>query len=168
MGSIYEIICWTTGLRYVGQTIRSLKDRLRSHKSDFRNRPENCSSFLVLEHGNYEMYELEKVEDKSKLSEREYYYIQHTDCINIKQGICDRKVVLQRYNNSKKGKETHKKYRQTEKGKEAYKQYKNTDTYKRYRTLKVVCECGIECLKINLKWHKEKSQQHKNWLATQS
>ena len=153
MGTIYEIICWTTGLRYVGQTIRSLKERLRNHESDFRNRPERCSSILVLEHGNYEIYKLERVEDEDMLDEREFYYIQ---------------AVLQRYNNSKKGKETHKKYRQTEKGKEAYKQYKNTDTYKRYRTLKVVCECGIECLKINLKWHKEKSQQHLNWLATQS
>ena len=166
MGTIYEIICWTTGRRYVGKTIQSLKRRLRDHESDFRNRPERCCSRFILEHGNYEIYELERVGDESKLSEREFYHIQHTDCVNIIHGICDRKQVLQKYNNSKKGKETHKKYRETEKGKEAYKKYKDTETYKQYRTLKVICECGIECLKINLKWHK-KSKQHQNWLATQ-
>jgi len=82
MGTIYEIICWTTGRRYVGKTIQNLKRRLRDHESDFRNRPERCCSRLILERGNYEMYELEKVEDESKLNEREYYYIQHTDCVN--------------------------------------------------------------------------------------
>jgi len=166
MGTIYEIICWTTGRRYVGQTTKTLKRRLQKHESEFRNRPENCYSRLILEHGNYEMYELEKVEDESKLNEREYYYIQHTDCVNIKCGYYDRKQVLQKYNNSEKGKGTHKKYRETEKGKETQKKYKDTETYKQYRTLKVICECGIECLKTNLKWHK-KSKQHQNWLATQ-
>ena len=167
MGTIYEIICWTTGRRYVGKTIQSLKTRLIEHRSRFKKGADyNPSVYSVLEHGNYEIYELERVGDESKLSEREFYHIQHTDCVNIIHGICDRKQVLQKYNNSKKGKETHKKYRETEKGKEAYKKYKDTETYKQYRTLKVICECGIECLKINLKWHK-KSKQHQNWLATQ-
>jgi len=82
MGTIYEIICWTTGRRYVGKTTKTLKERLRGHEGDFRNRPERCCSRLILECGNYEIYELERVGDESKLNERENYYIQHTDCVN--------------------------------------------------------------------------------------
>ena len=81
MGTIYEIICWTTGLRYIGQTTQSLKRRLADHKCH-----KKCSSKLVLEHGNYEIYELEKMDNKTLLKEREKYYIQHTDCVNILTG----------------------------------------------------------------------------------
>ncbi len=81
MGSIYEIICWTTGLRYIGQTKNSLKQRLIEHKS--RN---SGTSKLVLEHGNYEIYEIEKVENKEFLTEREQYHIYHTDCVNYITG----------------------------------------------------------------------------------
>ena len=85
MGIIYEILCWTTGLRYIGMTTRSLKKRLREHISrNYYNK--YCSSKLVLEHGNFEIYQLEIVEDESLLKEREKYYIQHTDCVNIFTG----------------------------------------------------------------------------------
>lgn len=82
MGTIYEIICWTTGLRYIGQTVQCLRRRLNQHTSML-----DCSSKFVIEHGNYEIYELEKVEDESLLREREIYYIQHTDCVNMLIGI---------------------------------------------------------------------------------
>jgi hypothetical protein len=82
MGSIYEIICWTTGLRYIGQTKNSLKQRLIEHKS--RN---SGTSKLILEHGNYEIYEIEKVDNKELLTEREQYHINHTDCVNYITGM---------------------------------------------------------------------------------
>ena len=103
MGTIYEIICWTTGLRYVGQTTKSLKQRLIQHKSSFRTKPYKLSSTFVLEHGNYEIYELEKVEDGSKLREREYYHIQNNECVNYCDGRSfDIKEYKKKYNEANK------------------------------------------------------------------
>jgi predicted GIY-YIG superfamily endonuclease len=95
MGIVYEILCWTTGLRYIGKTTLSLNKRLSQHKSA-KGKLE-CSSKLVLEHGNYEIYELEKVNDESLLRKREIYYIQHTDCVNIRTEFVDRKEYLKNY-----------------------------------------------------------------------
>ena len=115
MGTIYEIICWTTGLRYIGKTTLDLKERLRTHQYS------KSSSQLVLEHGNYEIYELEKVDDKTLLTEREFFYIQHTDCVNIFTGDFDRKKCDIKYAKTEKCKAAQKKYRQSEKGKAAQK-----------------------------------------------
>lgn len=158
MGLIYEIICWTTGLRYIGSTTKSLNDRIRDHR---RMKKDTTSKFVII-HNNYEIYLLENC-DNDNLKYREDYYIRHTDCVNIKGEISDRKKTLEKYNNSKKGKETNKKFRDSEKCKETLKKYKDTETYKTYRNLKIICECGIECLKINLKQH-EKSLKHLNFL----
>lgn len=116
MGTIYEIICWTTGLRYIGKTTSSLNKRLSQHKCG----KQWCSSKLVLEHGNYEIYELEKVDDKTLLKEREYYFIQHTDCVNISIGLClNMKIYKKEYvkKHYEKTRELIKKYQQSEKGK---------------------------------------------------
>jgi hypothetical protein len=114
MGSIYEIICWTTGLRYIGQTTQSLKKRLKGHKQSYREGL-NLSSKYVLEYGNFEIYQLEKVADKQLLKERELYYIQHTDCINIITYDFDKKEYNKKYmrecyNKTEKSKEYRKEY----------------------------------------------------------
>ena len=122
MGCIYEIICWTTGLRYIGQTKSSLNKRLSQHKC-LHKCDKNGSSKFVLEHGNYEIYELEKVEDEL-LREREIYYIQHTDCVNINNGLSlNMKIYKKEYvkKHYEKTREQLKKYQQSEKGKAALK-----------------------------------------------
>ena len=123
MGTIYEIICWTTGLRYIGQTTRTLKERLWYHQYHL-----DSSARLVLEHGNYEIYELDIVEDESLLRERELYFIQHTDCVNKQTGAYNIKEYNKQYSQTEKGKEkrkvNHKKYQQSEKGKAASKRYR--------------------------------------------
>ena len=164
MGIVYEIICWTTGLRYIGSTTKSLKSRLLDHISRIKSLDRDPSSKYVIEHNNYEIYKLEDC-DNDILLEREDYHIKHTDCVNYKGAINDRKTALSNYNSSEKGKSTHKKYRQTEKYKNTIDNYKQTDTYKNYRTLKVICDCGIECLKINLKQH-IKSKKHQNYILS--
>jgi hypothetical protein len=116
MGIIYEIICWTTGLRYIGQTIQSLKERLRQH---LRKRKFQCSSRFVLEHGNYEIYELEIVEDEILLIEREKYFIHHTDCVNIQISNLNKKEYKKAYNQTDKAKKANreraKRYRERKK-----------------------------------------------------
>jgi hypothetical protein len=151
MGTIYEIICWTTGLRYVGQTTRTKELRLQQHEYSFRKGDNHTHSvFEVLEHGNYEIYELEKVEDDSKLSEREHYYIQHTDCVNFRYGTFDIKTWWKEnyQNNKEKAKEYYEANRQdiSEKGKKKY-----------------TCECGSTLRKRDKARH-EKTQTHQNYL----
>jgi hypothetical protein len=160
MGTVYEIICWTTGLRYIGSTTLSLKERLVEHKKP-RNK---LSSRYIIEYNNYEIYDLEKCDNEIDLRIREDYHIRHTDCVNERVVLSGRKVTLSNYNSSKKGKDTHKKYRKTDKYKVTQQQYKQTETYKNYRKLKVICECGVEHLKVNINEHK-KSKTHKKFIG---
>ena len=196
MGTIYEIICWTTGRRYVGKTTQTLKERLQKHESAFRSRPENCYSRLILERGNYEIYELERVEDESMLTKREFYHIQHTDCVNH----CVGKWLDEEYKKEYK-KEYMKEYREanketaSEKGKEyreankeviieymkeyreankevileKRKEYReaNKEVISKKRKEKYTCECGSILRKDNKKRHERNCKQHQNWLATQ-
>lgn len=132
MGSVYEIICWTTGLRYIGATKQSLNRRLTCHKSICKNDyGKKCTSRFVLEHGNYEIYELERVESKELLKERELYYIKHTECVNY-LGSVGRQESRWKYNRkyfkTERAKmlrrESQKKYDQSEKGKLRMKRYR--------------------------------------------
>lgn len=110
-------------------TTRGLKERLWEHKSL------DCSSRLVLEHGNYEIYELEILDDELLLREREKYYIQRTDCVNVEIYQFDKKEYMKTYNkkyqNSEEGKKSIKKYYESEKGKANKKEIN-----KRYREKK--------------------------------
>jgi hypothetical protein len=54
---IYEIRCNVTGERYVGSTIRTLKDRVRCHRNDRRT---SCCSHPIIDRGNYTAYEIER------------------------------------------------------------------------------------------------------------
>jgi len=147
MGSIYEIICWTTGLRYIGRTTQSLKKRLNCHKCAFR-KGIHISSSLVLEYGNYEIYELESVQDKNMLSKKELYYIEHTDCVNVRNGFYDRKVGDEKYRNNNKGVilESQKKYRNSNKEKISK---KGKETY--------ICDvCNITLLKKSKNRHEKR------------
>ena len=183
MGTIYEIICWTTGLRYVGKTIQSLERRLIEHKSRFKKGADyNPSVYSVLEHNNYQIYELEKVEDESMLTEREFYHIQHTDCVNHYVGKWLDEDFKKEYM-----KEYLKEYYQvnketaSEKGKERYEANKEVilEKCKEYREAnkeaisergkeKYTCECGSILRKNNKKRHERESKKHLDWLATQT
>jgi hypothetical protein len=159
MGTIYEIICWTTGRRYVGKTTRTKKKRLQDHESNFRTgKNHTYSVFQVLEHGNYDIYELEKVEDEDKLSDRELYYIQHIDCVNTYDGTFDMTEYMKKRHEAnrevrlKKMKEYHEANREKilEKAKE-----------------KITCECGSIFRKSDKARH-EKTKIHLNFLKNNS
>ena len=65
------------GLKYVGSTIQKLHRRLLYHKID---KPRTSSSKLDI--NNSKIYELEKCE-LSKKKERERYWINKIECVNI-------------------------------------------------------------------------------------
>lgn len=52
---IYGIICLITGEMYVGSTIRTLKRRMELHRCQ-----PGCSSFQILQRGNYKAYEIQR------------------------------------------------------------------------------------------------------------
>jgi hypothetical protein len=68
------------GLKYVGKTPRSMKQRIAEHRYDKKRC--GCSSGLLnLDSVSYEI--LEEVPNiKSYVKEREGYWIQNTDCVN--------------------------------------------------------------------------------------
>jgi hypothetical protein len=151
MGSIYEIICWTTGLRYIGQTTQTLKRRLQGHK---KNR--GCSSTEVLKHNNYEISLIEYVNDKTKCLEREHYHIQHNDCVNIHDGSFNVNAYYREY------RKTHPTKQNKEYKKEWYGQ--NKDRILKKQKNKYICQCGSE-LSINNKSRHEKTKEHINKLS---
>ena len=53
---IYEIVCMTTGMRYIGSTTEVyLSRRLATHVRDCKIRKTPCSSVKIIEGGNYKI-----------------------------------------------------------------------------------------------------------------
>lgn len=93
---IYKIECGIAGLVYIGSTTSTLAKRLAQHESHFRsfhlnNKGSYRSSYIILEYEDYNIELLEKFpcNNKLELLEREAYYTNIIDCVNIikKQGI---------------------------------------------------------------------------------
>ena len=89
-GKIYNIVCNTTGLIYVGSTTKEfLSQRLDGHRSVYRcwkldNTKTYMTSFRVLENDNFKIVLIEAVNCNSnnELHTRERFYIESTDCVN--------------------------------------------------------------------------------------
>jgi len=62
---IYEIRCMVTGERYVGSTIRTLKERMRQHVS--YGGGNTCCSKQIIDRGNYKASEIERRPCKTKM-----------------------------------------------------------------------------------------------------
>lgn len=184
MGLIYKIECLETGLVYIGQTTQTLKKRFGQHKSDFK--ADRCKSvYEVLKNGFAFPYVIEIVDDESKLSEREYYHIQNTECVNEYNGSCDYKQYRKEYyeNNKQEILEKQKKYTEnnrenilvrkkkyyeanketiSEKWKQNYQNNKEKILEKMKETY--TCSCGSILRKCNKARHERESQTHKAYL----
>jgi len=83
LSKIYQIICNTTGKRYIGATCqKKLCTRLAQHVA---NRKRNdCSSKEIIDNGNYEIVLIESYpcSSKDELHQRERFYIQSMECVN--------------------------------------------------------------------------------------
>ena len=71
-GKIYELLCQSTGERYIGSCTTTLAKRLYAHKK----KSNVCASKQIIERGNYEMTLLEdfSCNRKDQLTARERFY----------------------------------------------------------------------------------------------
>ena len=87
--SIYKITNSENDFVYVGQTVDTIYNRLNKHEKDYGEwlnrgcRRHYISSFELLKFNNYKIELIETVDDKTLLNEREKYYINHIQCVNI-------------------------------------------------------------------------------------
>lgn len=89
LSKVYQIVCLTTGQKYVGSTTqKTLAERLAGHVKSFKcwknGKTNFTSSFTILEQGNYqiELLEAYPCNSKDELNAREGHYIRTIDCVN--------------------------------------------------------------------------------------
>ena len=89
VSKIYQLVCLTTGQKYIGSTTQStLALRLAGHRKAYNQwKKDNgnfVSSFAILEHNNYQIELLETFpcNSRDELNSREGHYIRTIDCVN--------------------------------------------------------------------------------------
>ena len=103
LGKIYEVVCLTSGKRYVGSTTkRLLCQRLTEHRARIsqlkKGTGEHTSTIReVMEGGNYKMNLLEACPCKTKdeLNAKEYDWINKLECVNKQRKVSDVKSILE-------------------------------------------------------------------------
>ena len=135
MGLVYKRIC-ETGLVYYGSTKLTLKTRISKGWDTC-----NCKNFI-----NSTIQIIEYVEDDLNLLNREYWYIQNNECVNL----------LGKYRHLSK-----------EEYKKTYnKQYRidNKEKIKKYESQKINCD---HCNKLITKKNYAQHRRTKNCLESQ-
>ena len=84
VGLIYKLS--GGGLDYYGSTEKTLKERLRRHKNDYKRYLEGkmhyLTSFDIIDTNDYNIELVEEVEDLAILTHREQFYIDNFECVN--------------------------------------------------------------------------------------
>ena len=118
MRYIYKIYCETTKKTYYGSTKHELRQRLWEHEYHYREYKKGKlyyqSSCDILENNNYKISIVEEVCEDVNLKDRERYYIENFECVNIKTPN-----------------KTHKEYK--EDNKEKIKKYHKLNQHKYYK-----------------------------------
>lgn len=87
-GIIYEIVCNQTGERYIGSTMKNLKNRILGHK----NKCNRCMSKPIIDRGDFvcNILETTMVNTKNELRIIERNYFENLDCVNKRKPyICN-------------------------------------------------------------------------------
>ena len=84
-GKIYMI--WCEDDKYYGSTTETLSRRMSGHRTHYKTKYNNCSSFIIFEKYGIENCKIELVElvpcnSLEELRAREGYYIRNNECIN--------------------------------------------------------------------------------------
>ena len=167
--TIYKIISNNSDDIYIGSSVQNLRSRLAQHSRDFRAYNKGtynkyCTSYKIIEQGDYDIIELEKVccNDKQELHKRERDWIERLECVN--KNIPCRTKKEYYLDNKDSILENRKDYYLDNKDSilENHKAYylNNKDSILEYKSQKITCECGLQVSKSSLSRHK-KSSRHK-------
>ena len=165
LGKIYKLVCNDTGMTYFGSTAQStLAKRLGQHKDGYKKYKKgtygNCTSFKILENGNYDMILVEDYpcERKEQLIARERWYIENNECCNKEiPGRTNKEYYVE---NKEKISERCKKYQEENKEKIAEIKKKYREENKEKISEKIRCEC-CDCEVSRSSWLRHtKSKKH--------
>ena len=89
IGYIYKIYDNTNGSVYYGSTKETISRRMAGHRASYNRwvagKARNCKSFDIIKNGDYAYSLVEQVEydDKLILHQRERFYIENNECVNM-------------------------------------------------------------------------------------
>lgn len=92
MTLIYKIVDNTNGNIYVGSTNQQLHRRIACHKK----KNNDCSSKEIIKNNNYDVSIIEECNEENR-NEREQFYIDSLDCVNIKNTVWNEKKYNKEY-----------------------------------------------------------------------
>ena len=155
---IYKIVCNETGETYYGSTTVLLSQRIGKHRLYT-----GCSSWCIIERGNYDYSLIEEFpcESKEQLHKRERWYIENNDCVNAR--VAGRTQKEYRQDNKEKIQEQTKQYLEAnkEKIKEQKKQYREANKEQKKQYHQANKEKIQEQTKQYYQANKEKIQEKK-------
>tara|TARA_R110001632_G_C11155207_1_gene397858 strand:+ start:78 stop:662 length:585 start_codon:yes stop_codon:yes gene_type:complete len=180
-GKIYKIIDNTNGNIYIGSTIQTLKMRLYKHKSNYKDKFHNLTSFDIIKNNDYKIELLEhySCNNKKELETREREYIENNICLNrhipmrtnkewreVNKKIINENAKEYREKNRKKLNEKAKVYHKKHRDKiiQYLKQYreKHRKEISEIRKVKVLCEiCDCKIRKQHIHRH-NRTTKHLN------
>ena len=99
------------GLIYIGKTIQNVNDRFIKHKSNKKLQITDCSSHK-LDLFNSSVTILEDSITEKDSFEKERYYINSIDCVNVCKLIIDKKEYNKKYRSKQENKDKEKKTQQ--------------------------------------------------------
>jgi len=85
---------------YIGSTESSLYERIKSHKAGYKQHKTNngsyCTIYKIFDAGEFktEIIETIKFTDKIELRQVEQFYIEHMECVNIKNKNIKNKDII--------------------------------------------------------------------------
>lgn len=99
LGTIYIILCLTTGQYYIGSTFKTMKERLYKHIKDYKRHLKNndkygiCRSSIILKNNNYIIKPIYQYWFKNR-KEMEMVEVEEIDysnplCVNISKPFVD-------------------------------------------------------------------------------
>lgn len=165
-GKIYKIVCNITGETYYGHTnYKYLSKRISNHRSDLNRWKRGvskkfCTSFSILERGDYTATLLEKYpcSSKDELKAREQFYILNNKCVNMTVPLRTKKEY--REATKEHIRERDKNYREANRDKLLKQKKEYYHQNKDKINEKVKCECGLSVCKSHIKRH-QASKNHK-------
>ena len=85
----------TNGDIYIGSTSQKINDRMKIHRADAK-RNKHCSSKKIINNNDYEVIIIEECDEENR-KEREQYWIDNLDCINIYNTIFNKKEYMKKW-----------------------------------------------------------------------